>query len=349
MPRRTARAISTVFGPRRRRGGAPRRERSPGAAQLSLSALPLSSGSSGPSALRGFRRISTAARSSLLAGRGGVARAGRALSPGDGENAGRSARGAGGAGLLQGRDPVEVLLQPAGVAVHLREPLGRALGELEHHVEPAEVTQDEVAVGDPADRSENRALGRELEVHGALRQHAVLELEASRGIRNDVREDPLDLRAGRLAQLALADHTRLREHLRQRLSGTDLGIDVLELLGGDLAVLDEDRAELVARVVGGAEEDATPAEVERLLVRGTFDLEGSGGRPAVKIDEKEGKGLGINAAADRKGFGHPPPACRKITGNSLRHKILTRRSRRFAPPSRAGYTRPHEANRGLSH
>ena len=117
----------------------------------------------------------------------------------------------------------------------------------------------------------------------------------------------------------------LGEDLGQRLAGSDLGVHVLELLGRDLAVLHQDRPELIARVVRRAEEDPADAEVERLLVGRAFHLERARRALAVKVYEKEGKGLGINAAADREGFGHRLPVCRNA-GNLLRHNILTRQA-----------------------
>ena len=84
--------------------------------------------------------------------------------------------------------------------------------------------------------------------------------------------------------------------LASGLPGPDLGVDVLELLGGDLAALDEDRAELVARVVRRAEQDRGRRGSRG--PSGTTVLPPSGSRwpLAVEVDEEEGEGLGIDAA-----------------------------------------------------
>ena len=113
-------------------------------------------------------------------------------------------------------------------------------------------------------RGQQQLLGRELEVDGALRQDAVLELERPRVPRQDVRQDAFHLHPRGVAQLPLVDEAALGEHLRERSPRADLRVHLVELLARDPAALDQDRAELVPRVVRGAEQDPAAPEVERL-------------------------------------------------------------------------------------
>ena len=48
-------------------------------------------------------------------------------------------------------------------------------------------------------------------------------------------------------------------------------------------VFDEDGAQLIARIVGGAEQDPPRSEVERLLICRAFDLERAGGAVTMEI------------------------------------------------------------------
>ena len=177
-------------------------------------------------------------------------------------------------------------------------------------VDELDVTQGEAAVGHPLHRREQQPLGRELEVHGPLGQDAVLELESARFPGQHVGQDPLDLHARRVAQLALVDEAALREHLGERVAGAHLGVDLVELLARDAAALDEDRAQLIARVVRGAEEDAAPPEVESLGMHRAGDLEGSRGPVAMQIHEEMGERRRLDVPADRERFRHPPSTAR---------------------------------------
>ena len=206
-----------------------------------------------------------------------------------------------------------MLDKAAGLGLQLAQRRRLVPSGSEHHLEVAEVAQDEGPVGDAPHRGEQHLLGRELEVDRALGKHAVLELEAARGIGDHVGEDPLHLGPGRLRQLALVDEAGVGKHLGQRVSGTDLGVDVLELLGSDLAGLDEDGPELVTRVVRGSKEDTSTPEIEGLLVGGALHFERAGRPLPVQVHEEEGKGLRIDVSADGQRVGHRP-------------------SRRFPPP-----------------
>ena len=101
--------------------------------------------------------------------------------------------------FLQRALPVETFGQVARLGPQLRQLCGHVPGGRQHDVEAVEVAQHEAAIGDAAHRGQHEPLGRQLEVDGALGQHAVLELEAARGVRDDVREDALDLDPGGLA------------------------------------------------------------------------------------------------------------------------------------------------------
>jgi len=101
----------------------------------------------------------------------------------------------------------------------------------------------------------------------------------------------------------LADEAGVGQHLGQRVARSDLRVDVLELLGGDLAALDEDRPELVARVVRGAEQDPARSEIQRLVVRGPLDLQRAGRASTMELDDDEGESLGIDLTAEGERFG----------------------------------------------
>jgi hypothetical protein len=159
-------------------------------------------------------------------------------------------------------------------------------------------------VRDALDGGEQQLLGRQLEVDGALRQHAVLELEGARVPGEHVRQDALDLHARGFAELALVHEAALGEHLRERVAGADLGVDLVELVARDAAALDQDRPELVLRVVGRAEEHAPAAEVQCLRMDRAVDLERARGSVAMQIHEKVGKRLRVNVPADRERFRH---------------------------------------------
>ena len=139
-------------------------------------------------------------------------------------------------------------------------------------VDELDVAQREGAVGDPLDRREQQLLGRQLQVHGALRQHAVLELEAARGPGQHVGQDALDLHARRFPELALVDEAALGEHLRERVARADLGVHLVELLARDAAAVDQDRAELVAGIVGRAEQHPSPRKYSALGCTGPVTL-----------------------------------------------------------------------------
>src|SRR6185436_20617087 len=123
------------------------------------------------------------------------------------------------------------------------------------------------------------------------------------GVGEDVREDALHLRPRRVRELALRDEARVGQDLRERIAGADLRVDVGELLRRDLAALDQDRAELVARVVRRSEQDTAAAKVEGFVIRRSLHLERAGGAPAVKLHDEEGKGLGIDLTADGERVG----------------------------------------------
>jgi hypothetical protein len=218
--------------------------------------------------------------------------------------------------FLEGPLAVELLGQAAAVGLQLGQLRHQIGARDEDDLEAVQVAQHEVAVAQPPDRGQHQPLGRQLEVDGALGQHAVLELEVARGVGDDVRQDALDLGPGGVRQLALAHVAGVGQGLGQRVARSHLRGHVLELLGRDLPGLDEDGPELVARIVGRSEEDPAAAEVKGLLVRGTFHLEGAGGSVPVKVHEEEWERLGVDAAADRESVGQrasralvstPPP------------------------------------------
>ncbi len=165
-------------------------------------------------------------------------------------------------------------------------------------LEALEVPQYEGAVADTARCGQHELVGGQLEVDGALGEDAVLEVEGPRVVGEDVREDPLHLRARRLGELTLAHESALGRTLARGLPGADLGVHVFELLGGDAAALDEDRAELVLGVVRRTEEDPAPTEIERLLVGGAIHLQGAGGSLPMEVHEEEGEGFRVDGTAD---------------------------------------------------
>ncbi len=214
-----------------------------------------------------------------------------------------------GYGVLEGAGPVEPLEERPDLGAHLGEG-GLARGLRLEHGRELDVTQGEAAVGHPLHRREQQPLGRELEVHGTLGQDAVLELEGARVPGQHVGQDPLDLHARGVAQLALVHEAAFGQHLGEWVARTHLGVDLVELLARDAAALDEDRAQLVARVVRGAEEDAASPEVESLGMQRAGDLEGSRGPVAMQIHEEMGERRRLDVPADRERFRHPPSTAR---------------------------------------
>ena len=191
------------------------------------------------------------------------------------------------------------------------------VGAAEHHLHAVDVAEHEVAIGDAADGGDDDPLRGQLEVDRALGQHAVLELERAAVVRDDVGQDPLDLGPRRFGQLALVDEAGVGQDLGQRAARPDLAVHVLELLGGDLAAFDQDRAELVAGIVGGSEKDPARPEVEGFLVRGTRHLEGAGGPVTVEVDQQEREG----GRVDRPAVGdvsHRPSGHPEMDGSSVR-------------------------------
>ena len=235
--------------------------------------------------------------------------------------------------FLQGAPPVQMLGQAARLALDLAQARHHLGGGAEDGVESVDVAQDEVAIGHAAHRRHHQPLRGQLEVDRALGQHAVLEVELAAGVGENVGEDALHLRARRFRQLALRHEAGIREDLRQRVAGADLPVDVRELLGRDLAALDQDRAELIARIVRGAEQDAAAAKVEGFVIRRAFHLQGAGGAPAVELDDEERKGLGVDLTADGERFGQsrlPATLNRALEGrqigrndNTMRLDLLT--------------------------
>ncbi len=247
-----------------------------------------------------------------------------------------------GAGDLGGLELVEagqrrslleraLAVEPLGQLTCFRPQLGHALahflGGREHHSEAFEVPEHEAAVGQAGDCGENELFGRELEIDGALGQDSVFELEAARGVGDDVGENPLDLDPRRIGQLALVDVTALGQHLGQRVAGPHLGVDVVELLLIDLPALDEDGPELILRVVRGTEENAAAPEVESLRVRRTFHLERAGGSLTVQVREKEGKSFGVDVPADGERLCQSSLRAREVWADHPRAQHITTNGR----------------------
>ncbi len=209
--------------------------------------------------------------------------------------------------VLQGAVAVEPLEQRPHLRADLRE-RGLALGRrLEDRAE-IDMAESEPAIGDALGGRQDEPLGGELEVHGALREDPVLELEGARLPRQHVGEDPLDLVPGRVTELALVHEAALGQDLGQGVARAHLGVHLVELLAGDAPPLDEDRAELVARVLRGAEEDPSSSEVEVLAMHRAGHLEGSRGPVAMQIHEEVGERRRLDVPADRERFRHSPSA-----------------------------------------
>jgi hypothetical protein len=184
--------------------------------------------------------------------------------------------------------------------------LGRRLEDRRHVA--AQVAKGKGAVADPLDRGEKEPLGRQLQVDRSLRQDAVLELEVARLPGEHVGEDALHLDAGGVAELALVDEAALGQHLGQGVPGPDLLVDLVELLAGDLAALDQDDPELIAGVLRGPEEDAPPPEIEGLRVLGSVDLERAGGPLPMKVHQDVGERGRFDVPADGERIRHPASA-----------------------------------------
>jgi hypothetical protein len=174
------------------------------------------------------------------------------------------------------------------------------------------VTEGERAVGNPLDGGQQQPLGGELEVHGALGEDPVLELERPRVPGQHVGQDALDLDACGVVDLALVDEAALLQHLGQRAARAEPGVHLLELVAGDAADLDEDLTEVVARVVRGAEKDAARAEEELLRMHRAADLQGSRGPVAMQVHEEVGKRRRLDVPADRERFRHPSSPLRVV-------------------------------------